>query len=448
MKIKAEKALIGMPWAILPGQLEVIHSIANRYNEEPEAVEKRIGRPLSNMRLGTQRGNVAIIPISGPIFRYANLLTLISGATSIQQLSLEFQNALDNPDIETILFDVDSPGGAVSGVQEFAQHVFEARGQKQIIAYASGMMASAAYWISSAADMIVASPTSIIGSIGVITTLEKGDEEGTVSIVSSQSPNKRPDLNTEAGRAKVQTLLDDLATVFIGTVARNRNITTDDVINKFDGGNVFVGEKATKVGLADSIGSLEGSLARLNAGKQPLKTKKYISADNEGVEPVADKNETPQITREYIAANHADIAESFRAEGAAKGKEEGMKAGAEAERTRISGIESAFKGYEAHAGLKEALINDGKSTKADAAVAILDADREARGKQAQALHDDGNEAVQAAPLVNVHAQEKDANAEATGPITLEEAEKIFASDEKVRGQFDDAKTYYHYRKHS
>lgn len=458
-RVNAAEALQGMPWAITPGYLKVIHEIASRENDSIEAVEKRLGRPLSNTRIASQRGNVAIIPISGPIMRYANLMSRVSGATSIQELALDFQSALDNPDIETILFDVDSPGGAVSGVQEFADHVFAARGQKKIVAYASGMMASAAYWIASAADKIYASPTSIIGSIGVVTTLKKGDAEGEITIVSTKSPNKRPDLTTEGGVSSVTSLLDDLAEVFIGAVARNRAVTTDQVVNGFGQGDVFVGKQAVKTGLADSIGSYEALIESANKGKLNT-TRKQISADTDLPIESTDTGEISMtteektvLTKDGIAASNPDIAEAFRAEGFAKGKEagfnDGLKAGANNERERIAGLEAAFDGFEHHASMLEQFKADGSTTGDMAAKHILSAERESlKGRQA-ALHADGNQAAAAAPQVNIHTPEAaETEASKTGAITMEEAEKIYASDPKVSKEFSSAETYFYYRANS
>jgi capsid assembly protease len=459
-KINAADVLQGIPWAIQPGYLQVIHEIASRENDSIEAVEKRIGRPLSNIRLATQRGNVAIIPVTGPIMRYASFFSRISGATSIQELALDFQNALDNPDISTILFEMDSPGGAVSGVQEFAEQVYAARGQKNIIAYASGMMASAAYWIGSAADTVYVSKTAIVGSIGVVTTLQKGQKEGEIEIVSSQSPNKRPNLETEEGVASVQVILDDLASVFIEAVSRNREVTADQVVSDFGAGGVFVGKKAVRSGLADGMGEMEALIEKSNLGKLKGAKTKRIAASSEpeeiemsitGDQTMTDENKTPAVTREFILANHGDIAEGFRAEGFTKGKEagfaEGLEAGAKNERDRVSGLEAAFDGFAHHGDLLAKFKADGTTTGDQAATHILAAEREKLKNKQAALHEDGNQAVASTPQVNIHTPEADDKTDPkAGPVTKEKAKEIWESDASVQKEFTDAETYYYFRK--
>lgn len=75
------------------------------------------------------------------------------------------------------------------------------------------------YWIASACDKILAADTAILGSIGVVSIFEKDDDGKTIEIVSSQSQNKRPDINTEEGKAKIQARVDELAEVLIAKVA-------------------------------------------------------------------------------------------------------------------------------------------------------------------------------------------------------------------------------------
>ena len=93
---------------------------------------------------------------------------------------------------------------------------------------------------------------------------EKEDEKKTIEIVSSQSPNKRPDVETEEGKAKIQAHIDALAEVFINKVALHRDISPKNVIENFGGGDIFVGQNAVRIGLADSLASFEAIISDLN----------------------------------------------------------------------------------------------------------------------------------------------------------------------------------------
>ena len=255
-------------WAITPEMLSSMIAIAHQTNKSPEAIAKEMGRDMKNTYAVSIRGGVAVIPITGPLFRHANLLTAVCGATSYELLAQDFNKALNDPNISAILFDVDSPGGEVNGCSALADMICKARGKKRIIAYASGSCCSGAYWIASACDKIMVGDTAIVGSIGVVSIFEKEDEKQTIEIVSSQSPNKRPDVETEEGKAKIQAHIDALAEVFIHKVALNRDISPKEVIENFGGGDVFVGQKAVSIGLADGLSSFEELVSDLN--NQPM----------------------------------------------------------------------------------------------------------------------------------------------------------------------------------
>ena len=283
------------PWAIVPEALETILSIAARENETPEAVAAMLGRPLDNTRTVSMRDGVAVIPVQGPIFRYANLFTEISGAVSVEILALDFASALENPRVKGIVLDIGSPGGGATGINELAKMIADAADRKPVIAYGGGMVASGAYWLASAAREIVADETAMLGSIGVVVTARKRDADDTrIQIVSSQSPRKRVDPGTEDGRTEIQRLVDDLAAVFVGSVAANRNVTEETVLKDFGEGGLLIAERAIEAGMADRTGSLESVIAELreaadsHARRRTAESKKGATQMSEVAKPGAE----------------------------------------------------------------------------------------------------------------------------------------------------------------
>ena len=250
------------PWAITPEGLGRIVTIAQGLGENPEAVAARLGRPLDNTRTMSLHGSAALLPITGPIFRYANVFTQVSGATSIQALATDLTEAVGNPAVKAIVLEVDSPGGMMAGVSEFAAMVRDATSRKPVIAYASSLTCSAAYWIAAAASEIVVADTALLGSVGVVTRASIRKQDGTVDIVSSQSPDKRLDPASDAGRAKIQAMVDSLGQVFVESVARYRGVSADTALADFGKGGVLVGAEAVAARMADRVGSLEGVLRR------------------------------------------------------------------------------------------------------------------------------------------------------------------------------------------
>ena len=309
--------ITGDPWAITETALHTILEVAARENEAPEAVAAKLGRQLQNSYNATERDGVAIIPVTGPLFRYANIFTAISGASSYELIARDFMSALENPQISSIILDIDSPGGEVNGVSELASMIFEARGTKPVIAYASGDAASGAYWIASAADEIVVSETSALGSIGVVGIYRgKSAKESaeTVEIVSSQSPHKRLDPTSDDGRAKLQTRIDSMADVFVSTIARNRDVTADHVLGHYGGGDVMIGANAVNAGLADRVGSLERLITELSSPKTS-------SPPSEGFfSSTQPKKEKKPMNMEQLKADHPDLVTTLQAEGSAAEK--------------------------------------------------------------------------------------------------------------------------------
>lgn len=308
------------PWAITETALQTILDIAARENEAPEAVAAKLGRELQNTHRATERDGVALIPVTGPLFRYANIFTLISGATSYEILAQDFIAAIENPDIHAIILDIDSPGGEVNGCAELASLIYEARGSKPIIAYASGDAASGAYWIASAADEIVVSETSGLGSIGVVgvyrgAKLEK-NAAPTIEIVSSQSPFKRLDPATDDGRARLQARMDAMADVFVNTVARNRGIEPQQVLERFGGGDVLIGAHAVNAGLADRVGALEKLVTQLASQNPALQRGFLLPASQTTIpqpkESLMDVNTLKESHPDLLAQVQADACQSER----------------------------------------------------------------------------------------------------------------------------------------
>jgi len=308
--MSAIAAIISSHWLILPEALQRMAAIAER-DFDHESLAARQGVPLDNTRTSEKRGSVAVIPVTGPIFRYANLFTAISGATSTQVLATDFQAALDDPAIKAIVLDINSPGGQADGVNELAQLIYASRARKPITAYIGGTGASAAYWIASAANRIVVDPTALVGSIGVVSSVV--DSSGadaragrkTYEIVSQVSPRKRPDVSTDEGRAQYQEIVDRLAQVFVNAVARNRGTTAANVVDNYGAGGILVGQDAVKAGMADALGSLESTINNAQTGVVRTSTQASILPTAPLAQRTNPDMNSQSPTKEQIAAGWA-----------------------------------------------------------------------------------------------------------------------------------------------
>lgn len=267
------------PWAISEYGMHLVLAIATRGQLFAEARElalaARQGQPLDNTRATQVRDGVAIIPVMGPLFRHASMFDEVSGATSYADIRRDLQAALEAPEVRAILLEANSPGGEVDGVAELGDALVAARSKKRLWTYIGGMGASAMYWLASATDRIVCSETAMLGSIGVRSALvdESGanDKAGIriTEIVSSQSPAKRDQPVDDTVVARQQAHADQLAAIFIETVARNRGVTVEHVVEGFGRGDVLIGERAVAAGLADEMNNdFEAVLAALAAEAQ------------------------------------------------------------------------------------------------------------------------------------------------------------------------------------
>lgn len=265
--LRAYSAITSLDWAMTQDYLDLFVAIALRESDPVEVVERKLGKRLDNTRSVTVRDGVATIPIVGPIFRYADLFTQISGGVTVEALARDLDTALSDPAIRAVVLSIDSPGGELAGMHELADMVFAARQVKPITAYVSYLGASGAYWLASSAERIIVDATGMLGSIGVVTAVRDPSKAASkdIEFVSSQSPRKRPDPTTDEGRVAIQERIDALADVFIADVARNRGVDPEIVVERFGRGGLLVGAQAVAAGMADALGSYEGLLTELSA---------------------------------------------------------------------------------------------------------------------------------------------------------------------------------------
>lgn len=204
-------------------------------------------------------GKVAVIPIHGILVHRATGMDAMCGMTDYQVLTSMISEASDDPNIEAILLDIDSPGGEAHGCFEFADSIYEARGKKPIVAIVNEMACSAAYAIASAADKVYLTKTGLVGSIGVIAThvdQSKADEMAGLKYTHIFAGKKKADWNeheplSERGKAAIQSQVSQMYSIFVSTVARNRGLEPESVAGTEAG--LFMGKSAVVAGLADEV---------------------------------------------------------------------------------------------------------------------------------------------------------------------------------------------------
>ena len=270
------------PWAILPGHLAVMRDLvlmrADGVHLSDEEIQQRLGAARPNRGASQAPKSVAVIPIHGSIVPKATMFTDISGATSIQDLRSMFADAMNDPDVGSIVFDVDSPGGQVDLIPEFAADIRAQRGRKPMLAVSNTMMASAAYWLASQADEVAVSPSSMTGSIGVFAAHDDlsaameqlGVKTTFISAGKYKTEGNSAEPLTEEARAHIQSLVDDAYMAFTGDVAKGRRVTVANVRNGFGEGRVLTAKAAVSAGLADRVATLEQTISRAASQAAPV----------------------------------------------------------------------------------------------------------------------------------------------------------------------------------
>lgn len=239
-----------------------------------------MGNPMTEGKLSQRRtdaaarsgGSIAVLPIHGVMAQRASEMEkACAGLVSVDEISQAFAALVNSDDVSAIVLDWDSPGGSTYGVQEFADQVRAARGIKPIVSQVNSLMASAAYWVGSAADEIVVTPSGRAGSIGVYSIHEDIsamlEKEGIATTIIKEGEHKIAANPfgplTAEGREQIEALVKESAYAFRGAVAENRKVTRKTVVESFGDGKVFGADELVRRGMADRVGTLGDTLARL-----------------------------------------------------------------------------------------------------------------------------------------------------------------------------------------
>lgn len=261
---------------------------AKEATRERVLLEAVVSKPLdriAGMRYSRSRGPVAVLDINGPIYRYASMFDDISAISSVQRLAIEFQSLLNDDAYHTIVLLVDSPGGEIDGIHQFAEMIFNARDKKRIVAYIDGDGCSAAYWLAAAASEVFIDKTARVGSIGVRMSMldPRVARQGMYVIVDSEAPDKDPDPATTDGMAELRRQIEPLAAIFRAAISTYRDLPEENI--RALRGGVRVGQEAIDAGLADNIAAFETLMDDLIVGPSSTKgTKAMALSDRQFLE--------------------------------------------------------------------------------------------------------------------------------------------------------------------
>ncbi|KKM71627.1 hypothetical protein LCGC14_1428690 [marine sediment metagenome] len=263
------------------------------------------GRGGKATALVSVRG-VALYDLELQPFAFSTLLL----ARSINALARD-------PEVGTIVLDIDSPGGVVTGVPEAADAIWAARRSgKNVVALVNPLAASAAYYLASQADEIVAVPSGETGAIGVFILHAECagmlEAEGIKATFIFAGEHKTEGNALEplapAAREFFQSQVDLIYRQFIKAVARGRGTTQAKVERNFGQGRTFLATEALRLGLVDRIGTVDATLARVGVAGDP-RALRLEAVEPAPVEPAPEEPDAIEPAPEEPAPEEPDAIE-------------------------------------------------------------------------------------------------------------------------------------------
>jgi len=214
---------------------------------------------------GTSFGNtVAVIPLQGEI-AYGQSSFLESSVITPQTVTDSIKEAEEDSSVSAIVLDVNSPGGSPVASEEIMNAVKNS--SKPVVVWISDIGASGAYLVASPADKIVASPSSIVGSIGVILSLtdlsglyqkigvnQYAIKAGEYKDMGASYRNLTPEETV-----MLQGMVDQDYEYFIKQVAENRNLDVE-YVRSIAEGKIYTGTQAKDLKLVDETGDREKAI--------------------------------------------------------------------------------------------------------------------------------------------------------------------------------------------
>ena len=230
---------------------------------------------------------IAVVPVEGEIASANSTVAGVQPTTTPEGLADALQQARDDASVRAVVLEVNSPGGGVTASDEMHQSIldFKRSSGKPVVVSMGDVAASGGYYISTAADKIVANETTLTGSLGVIFTLtdfsELAHRYGVEQEVVKSGEFKDMgssfrDLTPEE-REILQSIVDESYDKFVNVIVEGRGLPEERVREIADG-RVYSGEQAKQLGLVDSFGGLDeaAGIARKLAGVEEATVVRYV----------------------------------------------------------------------------------------------------------------------------------------------------------------------------
>ncbi|MBF0395767.1 MAG: S49 family peptidase [Desulfobacterales bacterium] len=288
--------------------------------------------------------NIAIIPVIGGL-TYRGYGWIWD--TTYDQIRKNFRQAIGNPEIKTIVFDIDSSGGEAAGVFDLVDEIYSSRKIKPIYAIANEDALSGAYAIASAADKIYLSRTASVGSIGVIAVhvdqsswdKKLGEKYTTIFAGAHKNDFSQHEPLSESAKEIAKKSINSTYEMFVQTVARNRKMKVDAI--KSTEALIYKGQDAVDIGLADKVLSFEQAMEDIISKVTNRGIFMEISELKQGLESfIGDGSKKAEVITMLsdLGFKEANSIESSITQAKGEGEKEGKKEGEKQALSRVSEI--------------------------------------------------------------------------------------------------------------
>lgn len=283
--------VFNQPWAIHEPKLREMLAVVRRHMAGARLTEDQLSALSAaneSQAAPTRQGNgIVVIPVYGVVAYRMNMMTAISGGTSLQRLGALLEDAVNDAAISTIVMRYETPGGSVDGMTEMAAKIRELRGKgtKRFVGAIDVRALSAGYWLASQCDEICITPSGYAGAIGIIgehcddseSQKMEGEITEMISVPAKKAELQQPGPLSDEKRARILDIMGQFYTMFSGDVAKGRGISVARVNADFGGGDIMTATEAKAAGMVDRIETFEATLSRLGTRRGAMVSVRAMS---------------------------------------------------------------------------------------------------------------------------------------------------------------------------
>ena len=319
-----QQKLVNNQWMIIPSYHATLSAavevMMNNVNNDGKCmidkIEHDLDKPFDDTikELQKESGPVtAIIEVNGILMKHPSTIDLMMGAMDVDDIRHALHNAIEDENVEEICLYVNSPGGITTGIEELGRYIQKCSEVKPVYGFTDSMACSAAYWLMACCDSIIATPTAIVGNVGVFSLVldetKKNEMEGLKvdAFISGKFKGMGHPFHslTDEEKRHLQKEVDDQHIKFKNIILTNRPEVPESAME----GISYEGQEAMDLHLIDAmVDSLDELLDEIQETSDEKQNSKSITMKNE-----TKSMESPVV--ESLMSNASQVNEATKIPG-------------------------------------------------------------------------------------------------------------------------------------